>query len=281
MIDLREMLSKFDDSSKQADKIRIEFQNQLNESRRNRTWLYDLDFSVGIYLDVMNLSDIEFRNCKFMGHRNINFSNSVFKDCSFSEGNYEDCDFRSSRFENADFSWCKILSCNFSDATFKESSFNRSECLNCDFTDVEFVDTNLDGIDLSRSKLPNQLDYLKENFEFTKKGLICYKTIGEHYRPNPNWKIAPGEYIEETVLTDRTNECGCGINVGTAKYVFCNSSIQEIWVCLIEFQDFIDLVVPFNSCGKIRAGRVKLLKTITHRQLRNIINKKESENEQS
>ena len=128
----------------------------------------------------------------------------------------------------------------------------------------------LSGVNLSGAKgLLNPTAWLRENFKTTDEGLIVHKALGDTYRSAPaHWTIAPGEYLEEIVNPDRGTDCGCGMNFATPEWIhaFYGDKIQagtvQIWECLIEWLDLASVVVPFNTDGKARCGRIKLLRII-------------------
>ena len=134
---------------------------------------------------------------------------------------------------------------------------------------ADLREANLRGADLSETKgLLNPTTWLREKFKTTPEGLIVYKALGDTYQPAPShWTTAPGEYLEEVVNPDRGTDCGCGVNFATPEWIQANYSgrIQngtvQVWECLIEWLDLASVVVPFNTDGKARCGRLKLLRT--------------------
>jgi hypothetical protein len=129
--------------------------------------------------------------------------------------------------------------------------------------------SNLRGSNLSYSNLSNVKNMIDDtknfmkNFKFNKKGLIVYKGIGHTSYPiNPKWKIQEGEYLTEIVNPCKNCECGCGVNFGTIEYIKRNYPLSEIWECLIEFEDLVDVVVPYNTDGKARCSRLKLIRKL-------------------
>ncbi len=88
---------------------------------------------------------------------------------------------------------------------------------------------NLSGADLSWANLNgvtgllSQVEYVKSHFKTNEKGIIAYKTFNEVHQANNNWVIEPGQYITENVNPNRTNRCGCGVNVGTPVFVLTNT----------------------------------------------------------
>jgi hypothetical protein len=120
------------------------------------------------------------------------------------------------------------------------------------------------GADLSRAK--NLLDaarWLGENFKSDKKGLIVYKAIGNTSFASPTeWKFEAGLFLEEVVNPLPTLDCTCGVNVATLAWCKSNHSDSTIWRCRINWIDLACAVVPYNTDGKFRAGRVELLEIV-------------------
>jgi hypothetical protein len=154
----------------------------------------------------------------------------------------------------------------------KEWLRDEPDGVRADLTDANLTRANLTRADLTRAdltgadltgakKLLSAINYLDANFERTDDGYIVYKTFGGMYRPNPAWKVEPGAVINENVNALRTNDCGCGINVATLKWVK-NNYTGEIWKCLIRWPWLAGVVVPYNTDGKIRCERVELVEVV-------------------
>ena len=110
----------------------------------------------------------------------------------------------------------------------------------------------------------DQKSWLNNNFKKTDDGYIVYKRIGDTQYSTPNyWIIKLGEYITEIVNTNRSDMCGCGVNFGTKEWCEDNYKSADLWECLLEFEDLCDLTVPYNTDGKARCGRLKLIKKIS------------------
>ena len=102
------------------------------------------------------------------------------------------------------------------------------------------------------------VNYMEAHFERTSEGYIAYKTFGSQYMPSAKWKVEPGSIIEENVNFNRSDACGCGINVAPLEWVKCNYS-GNIWKVLIRWEWLCGVCVPYNTDGKIRCERVELL----------------------
>ena len=121
---------------------------------------------------------------------------------------------------------------------------------------------DLKGTNLSGAKgLLSAIDYMQSSFERTNDGYIVYKTFCEQYASPENWEIRPGSVLTENVNFDRTESCGCGINVAPLKWVRKHYN-GEIWRCLIRWEWLPGVCVPYHTGGKIRCERVELLEVV-------------------
>jgi len=68
--------------------------------------------------------------------------------------------------------------------------------------------------------------------------------------------------ISEVVNPSPTCDCACGVNVATREWCDINYTSAALWRCRIEWIDLADVVVPYNTDGKFRAGRVTVLELI-------------------
>lgn len=126
---------------------------------------------------------------------------------------------------------------------------------------------NLRGADLSGAEnLLSAVDYIKNNFECTAEGIIAYKVFGAIYSTPTKWEIHLKSVITENVDANRTNDCGCGINVATLEWVLSEYSEEEIWKVLIRWEWMCGVVVPYNTDGKIRCERVELVEKINKKE---------------
>ena len=127
---------------------------------------------------------------------------------------------------------------------------------------ANLIGANLSDANLSDAdNLLSQIKYLKSNFEFTKKGIVVYKSFHENYTPNKKWSIENNKIINEVCNFSRTNECACGINFGTLEWCKYHCS-QQIWECLIEWEWVAGICVPYNTDGKCRCEKLRLIKKI-------------------
>ena len=126
---------------------------------------------------------------------------------------------------------------------------------------------DLSGADLSGAKgLLDTVNYVEAHFERVERGYIVYKTFGGSYTPPDNWKIEPESVITETVNFDRCTEYGSGINVAPLEWVKREYPNKQIWKCLIEWPWLVGVCVPYNTDGKIRSSRVRLLEVVSDGQ---------------
>lgn len=92
----------------------------------------------------------------------------------------------------------------------------------------------------------------------TEDGYIVYKTFGSEYAAPKYWDIRPGAIIEETCNPNRTDRCGCGINVAPQSYV-SEHYRGRIYKLLIRWAWLPNVVVPYGTDGKIRCGKAEII----------------------
>ena len=138
-----------------------------------------------------------------------------------------------------------------------------------DLSGADLREADLSGADLREADLSGAQGlleasaYLAEHFESAIEGIVAYKTFGSLHEPPTAWRIEPGSVLTEIVSPCRTADCACGINVGTRKWVNDhNKAGRATWRVLIRWPWLADVVVPYNTDGKIRCGRAELLETV-------------------
>ena len=100
---------------------------------------------------------------------------------------------------------------------------------------------------------------MEANFERTADGYIVYKCFNSSYKAPQKWKIESGEVIEEEVNSNRTNSCGCGINVAPLEWVKREYPGRKIYKLLIKWEWLLGVVVPYNTDGKIRCAKAIII----------------------
>jgi hypothetical protein len=218
----------------------------------------------GADLSGVDLSGVDLSDANLSG---TNLSGADLSKANLFGANLSDAD-----LSNADLSKANLFGANLSDADLSNADLSGVDLSYANLNDADLSGANLSGANLSYANLSdadlsgtegilNPIEYLEKNFEKTKEGIIVYKSFGEHYNHNQNWKIEKGAIIEETVNPLPTVACGCGVNVGTQKWVKENCT-QPVWECLIKWEWLSGVVVPYQTDGKIRASKVQLIKQL-------------------
>ena len=178
---------------------------------------------------------------------------------------------------NADFSYQDLArinlshmwleGVNFEGADLTDTNLMKSSLIGANFTNARLNRTNLCGSNLSQAVgLKTAKEFLSQ-FKHTRSGIYVFKKFYQTtYSAPSSWVIKPGEYLTETVNPDRATECGCGINFATREWLDKNylgyPTITQLWLCLIEWPDVADVVVPYSTDGKARCSRLKLVKRL-------------------
>jgi len=162
---------------------------------------------------------------------------------------------------DADLSGADLTNADLTAADLGGADLSGADLTNADLTAADLTNADLSGANLSGVKgLLDPIDWMRDNLEKTEEGYIAYKTFGD-YQPAPNyWNIKAGAEITEIVNPLPTLDCACGINVATKNW---SGFEGEIWKVLIKWEWLPSVVVPYNTDGKFRCGRVKLLEIVS------------------
>lgn len=236
-----------------------------------------LDFR-GANLEAAYLPRCKFNNCKM---EDVNFEDSNLAGAVFitriylSRFNFNKADLRDAEFKHVampnttfiratlagvEFYNCEMCHNVFDHSRarmtfFKDSDLSRSEFKHAGLNNLWFLNSNLSGV----KGLFSQSEWIRDNLESTKEGVICYKQFNCYEEPPPEWDISEGSTIEEVVNYDRTIECGCGVNVAARDWHWFKTS-AHVWECLIKWEWLPGVVVPYSTDGKFRTEKLKLVK---------------------
>ena len=159
---------------------------------------------------------------------------------------------------------------NLSDADLSGANLRGADLSGADLSGANLSGADLRGADLSGADLSgakgllSSVNYMEAHFERTPDGYIAYKIFGGEYTTPESWKIEKGSVITENVNFNRTNACGCGINVAPLEWVKANygHKNRDIWKVLIRWEWLCGVCVPYNTDGKIRCERVELVEVV-------------------
>ena len=165
----------------------------------------------------------------------------------------------------ADLSSANLSSADLSSANLSSADLRFANLSYADLSYANLSSADLSSADLSQSKgFLKAREWIAENFKKTRKGYVVYKKIGNtSYTKPKSWNIESGEFLEDVVNPHPTNDCGCGVNFGTREWCENNYSDADLWECLILLEDAPDIVVPYNTEGKARCGRLQLIKKLS------------------
>lgn len=143
------------------------------------------------------------------------------------------------------------------------ADLNHANLRYADLSSANLYGADLRSVDLSSAEgLISAADYMDAHFERIDEGYIAYKTFNCTYDAPTDWRIEAGAVLNENVNFNRTNLCGCGINVAPLKWVKHAYPNKPIWKVLIRWEWLAGICVPYNTDGKIRCERVELLEVV-------------------
>jgi hypothetical protein len=224
------------DESKRAD---------LREADLRRAALYRADLPC-VELARANLrgADLRRANLQRANLRGADLTRANLRGAELAGANLREADLREARLTDANLRSGKLMGADLNRAKLK---------------DADLLGANLSGA----NGLINPAEYIKREFETVEDGVLCYKTFDMNFSAPDYWRIEKGNVVEESVNPLRTLDCGCGVNVATFQWMRRYwPTPREIWRCRIAWPDLAGVVVPYNTDGKIRAERVKLLERI-------------------
>ena len=169
----------------------------------------------------------------------------------------------------ADLSWAYLIGANLIGANLIGANLSRADLSGANLSGADLSGADLSWANLSRANLSrakgllDTVNYMEAHFERVERGYIVYKTFGGNYEPPTEWEIEPESIITETVNFDRCTECGSGINAAPLEWVKRIYPNKQIWKCLIEWPWLAGVCVPYNTDGKIRCSRVRLLEVVS------------------
>ena len=163
----------------------------------------------------------------------------------------------------------KLVGANLSGANLSWADLRWAALSWADLRGVNLSGANLDGANLCEADLSGATGLLATSeyllqFSRDEYGYIFYRTQnGYKYHPE-GWEFSPGKFITETPNPDRCTLCGCGVGVATLEWIKkeWRDEKKTIWKCRIRFEDLGDLIVPYNTDGKARCGRLELLEVL-------------------
>jgi len=172
----------------------------------------------------------------------------------------------------ADLYGANLYDANLTGANLTSANLTGADLIRADLTGAYLTSTNLFGADLSGANLTltdlsgaenllNPEDWVNAHLERDPegRGIIVYKTFSSNYHAPPTWKIEPGSVITEVVNPLPTVDCACGVNVATLGWVKRHGGDRPIWRGLIRWEWLPGVVVPYNTDGKFRCGKLELL----------------------
>jgi hypothetical protein len=210
--------------------------------------------------------------------KDADLSDAKLHGAKLSGANLRGANLRGSNLRGANLRDAKLSIANLSDSNLSDSDLRGADLRGADLRDAnlsgadlrgaDLSDANLSGADLRGANLSGAKglltarEWLKQ-FKHNEIGVIVYKRIGSTCYPAPTgWVIEPGQFLEEVCNPLPTLNCACGVNFATREWCEREYTKSDLWECIITWQDIADVVVPYNTDGKARCGRLMLVRKI-------------------
>ena len=212
-------------------------------------------------LSYANLSaaNLSYANLSDANLRAANLSAANLRDADLINANLRAANLRAADLSYANLSYADLRAADLRDANLSAADLSAADLSAADLRAANLSDANLSGV----MGLLDPVEWLKTNFETDAEGVIVYKRIGETEFDAPShWAVEPGAYLTEVVNPTRTVECGCGVNFGTRDWCRWHYEMATLWRCRIEWWDLAGVVVPYNTDGKARCARLRLIEPV-------------------
>ena len=219
----------------------------------------------------VKLNNVDFFNCELTATGIANsteIKSIVFSDCDLSFAYITN-----TKLIGAHFDYCILDHTQMQYSKIERTTFSKCNGRHTDFNYAVFDSSIFVQCAFSSLKTSGTSGYYNKNgwmaqFERDELGWIVYKRISNGSQRTTEfdipeyWDIAPGNFIEETVNTEVFTECGCGVNFGTLDWCTKYYRRADLWKCRIRYEDAASIVVPENSTGKARCGRLELIEIV-------------------
>ena len=225
---------------------------------------FEISELLKILKNVLSYADLISANLRSADLSSANLRSADLSSANLSFVNLSSANLSFVNLSFVNLSSADLRSANLRSANLRSADLSSANLRSANLSYADLSSANLSCADLSSAKnLINKYKEFIKSFKFNKKGLIVYKGIGKTQYPlNKSWEIKEGAYLQENVNFNKTDNCGCGVNFGTIDFIKSKYPNSVIWECLIEFEDMCEIVVPYNTDGKARCGRLKLVKII-------------------
>lgn len=225
--------------------------------RKHKLWLSGLADG-----ECADLSDTDLRRADLSG---ADLSGADLRDAVLRDAVLSGADLSGANLCNANLHYADLRDADLSGADLRRANLRYADLRGAVLRDADLRRADLSGAvlsgaDLSGAKgLLSSVNYMEANFERTADGYTVYKCFNGSYKAPPKWKIESGEVIEEEVNSNRTDSCGCGINVAPLEWVKKGYPECKIYKLLIKWEWLPGVVVPYNTDGKIRCERAMII----------------------
>jgi hypothetical protein len=231
----------------------------LSEANLSGANLSGADLS-GADLSGANLSGADLSGADLSG---ADLSGADLSGADLSGADLSGANLREANLSLADLSEANLSGANLSGADLGGADLSGAGLGGADLSEANLSGANLSGANLSGAKGLRLARAFMAQFTTDADGVIVFKAFGgTDYTPPESWKIEPGAVLEEVVNPLPTINCGCGVNFGTEEWVRKAYPNSTIWRCRIEWLDLADVVVPYNTDGKARCGRLRLIEAV-------------------
>lgn len=175
--------------------------------------------------------------------------------------------------EKADLCYVDLCYVDLSYTDLRYANLSYTVLRSADLRYADLRGAVLRGADLRNADLSgalglqSSLEFMEKNFQKTQEGYIVYKAFGAEYKTPEYWEITENSVLTENVNSNRTETCGCGINVAPLKWIQDRYPNKTIYKLLIKWEWLPGVTVPYNSDGQIRCEKALILGKVDENEM--------------
>jgi len=203
------------------------------------------------------------------------FDNFSATDLNLRDANLEGANLRDANLRDANLRGANLRGANLRGANLRDANLRGANLRGANLEGANLEDANLRDAKNIPSLFHSQLNILK----YQKGTLRAYKYLDKDMKsPYQNFKYEIGKtYKSDVYEPDERILCSTGINVATLEWCLldCSKDIDNHIFIEVEFNVKDIVAIPYNSDGKFRVKKIKVIKKLTKKALKLVLGENE------
>ena len=223
------------------------------------------------------MEEVEIRNWKtgevIVAGMHVNVRECLEKNIEtpFQGADLRRADLRRANLRGVNLREANLWGANLQETDLREADLQGADLRGADLREADLRGANLRGVNLRGANSLPQLYSLK--LQPLKTKLRFWKYLISGKSPYQGFEYEAGkEYFFEDCDSNEGRECGKGGNVATLMWCLQDNSSDEIELIEVEFTAKDIIAIPFQTDGKFRVRKFKVLRKISRAEGKRILN---------